>query len=118
MVATGFGLAVALIVVGEGLAMPIVAWLGLPSTASAPPIALAAIGGLMLGTVLAAQVLHQQHARPLSRGDGAARYGYTSTGWRGMASGLLATYLTGTALVFTVLHMTGEWAQLARLLAY
>lgn len=118
MVAMGFGLAVVLIVVGEGLAMPIAAWLGLPGTAASPPIALAAIGGLVLGTVLAAQVLHRQHARPLARADGAARYGYTSLGWRGMASGLLATYLTGAALVFTVLYMTGEWAQLAKLLAY
>ncbi len=118
MVAMGFGLAVALIVVAQGLAAPLAGWLGLRAPVGEPPAALAAIGGLILGTALAAQVLHRQHASPLGHADGDARYAYTAAGRRRMAAGLVAAYLTAATLVVVVVSATGASVDLARLLAY
>lgn len=118
MVVAGFGLAAVPAVVAHGLAMPLAAWLGVGASVAQAPGALAALGGLALGTALAAQVLHRQHARPLAYAHGEARYAYTFTGRRRMAGGLLAAYLTAATLAAGVAEATGASAGLWKLLAY
>jgi hypothetical protein len=118
MVATGFGLALALLVVAHGLAAPLAGWLGLRTLVPEPSATLASLAGLTLGTMLAAHVLHRQHARPLGLAGADARYAYTAAGRRRMATGLVAAYLTAATLTLVVVSATGAQVELARLLAY
>lgn len=117
-VAIGFGLAVALTVAGHGLAVQVAGWLGVAVAIGPPPTALTVLGGLCVGTWLAAHVLHRQHASPLAQVGTGACYAYTVAGRRRMATGLVAAYLTAATLVLVVASATGAGGELAGLLAY
>jgi hypothetical protein len=118
MVALGHGVAFAAAAHAHGLASAIAGHLGLASTAGAPSVALALLGGLAIGMPLAAQVLHREHAQPLDRAADGARYAYTRQGRRRMAAGLAAGYATAATLAVAIAGSTSATAELRALLAY
>jgi hypothetical protein len=118
MVATGFGLSVAMLDVLQSVAMPLAGWVGMRTAFAHPPASIVMLAGLIIGTALAAHALHREHANPLGGEQAGAGYGYTAAGRRRMAIGLAFAYVTGATLVLVVAWATDAWAELARLLAY
>jgi predicted NBD/HSP70 family sugar kinase len=102
----------------HGLALALADGFGVAVAVTDPPVVLAVIGGLAIGMPLAAQVLHREHARPLGRAEGGARYAYTRQGRRRMAAGLAAGYLTAAALACVLASTTSASRELMSLLAY
>ena len=118
LVSLGFGVAFALVAHAHGLALALADGFGVAVAVTDPPVVLAVIGGLAIGMPLAAQVLHREHARPLGRAEGGARYAYTRQGRRRMAAGLAAGYLTAAALACVLASTTSASRELMSLLAY
>lgn len=122
LVAFGFSLAFLVASRLDGLAPG--AGLGGAPTLPGTPVAVAVIGGLLLGLPLAIGVLHGELAQPLrdgdSRDDGSAaqRDVYPPGAWRRMTLGLVSAYGSAALMAALLLVQTDAGGALRALLAY
>jgi hypothetical protein len=115
LVTLAFGVAFLAAVQLPAAAGAVYAWLGVEGTVPGVSMAGALLGGLLMGTPLAAQVLHRQLARPLGVGaqppaqaGTATRYAYSPDARRRMAIGLAAAYATAALLALGLASATAS----------
>jgi hypothetical protein len=113
LVTLAFGIAFLVAVQLPAVVVATYGWLGIQGAVPGVSVAGALLGGLLVGTPLAAQVLHRQLARPLGAGEPpepgtATRYAYSPDARRRMAVGLAAAYATAALLALGLARATSS----------